>query len=231
MSFILGAAIGGGLNLLSDVFTSKSINSRISGAQEQLRDLITDEDEIRQEENRLQKVFNTQLSQLLNTTAFRSRGFGNQNVATAATIAPSIGSQAQAMLDLRQNYQDKNANITSQIAQLEANKSNPDPFASLAEGAISGGIAQYQMEKLQKLQKDKDSWEQPDPYNGPGGAPASNYSMSLGNSNTGFGGNFFSEIGTDTMDSSLPDFSSLWGDPMYSNDTMPIVNSLRLSFR
>jgi hypothetical protein len=141
----LGSGIG---NALMGSSQRNELNSRIDTLIKQLKENEIDSDKMRTYTGGINSIFNNNVTNTLNKTAFSQRGAINSNVSKAAMVAPIEGNRLQALTELRTRADATNLNIQEKIGQLEMSKATGNVVSDFLGGSVQGGMAGMQMETL-----------------------------------------------------------------------------------
>jgi hypothetical protein len=151
----LASAFGGGiLNFLSGRDVAKQREEAIRTFQESMGEQLLSEEDIRQRQRDIGRTFNTNIQNLLNTTALSTRDAANAPVISAAAIAPVVGQAATAQAGIREDSLAFNKQIRNMIAQAGLNMPESDPIGDFFGGMIQGGIAGAQISELIDTEED-----------------------------------------------------------------------------
>lgn len=145
---IIGALAGGALNAFGNASERKTVNDRLNSLIETFRNSYMTENKVQGDVRRISGMFNNNLTNALNTAAFRSRGIVNSNVVKGGVIANSESAKLGAVQNVYNQARSYNTQITDKIAQLESSKATGSQTADFVGGAIQGGIAGAQVENL-----------------------------------------------------------------------------------
>jgi hypothetical protein len=151
LPILIGAAIGGGLNMWSQGNQRRALNDRISGLVAQYREAMLDTQDVEERKRGVNAYYNASVANTLNKTAYQTRGVLNKGGVRAAAISGTEGQRAQALSNV-QNYADSyNLDILNKISSLDMSKANGDAVGDFAGGAVQGGMAAANISKLMEL--------------------------------------------------------------------------------
>lgn len=145
---IIGALAGGALNAFGNSQERRTVNDRLNSLIETFRNSYMTENKIQGDIRRTSGIFNSNLTNALNSAAFKSRGLANSNVVKGSVVANSESAKLGAIQNIYNQAQNYNAGVTGKIAQLESSKAAGSPVSDFVGGAVQGGIAGAQVENL-----------------------------------------------------------------------------------
>lgn len=145
---IIGTVAGAALNAFSEGQKRSAVNNRIQGFMDELGKHILSDDEIEGKVRRTTGIFNSSLNNMLNKTAFTSRGTINAPVAKAAVAAGVEGNRLEAVNNVYNQAESYNLSLHSKIAELGMAKQDGSVTGDLLSGGIQGGIAGAQISNL-----------------------------------------------------------------------------------
>lgn len=144
---LITAAASGIANAISGSSQAEQDRKNRAQATAMLKEGLVSDEDLRSLLQKNTKMFNTSLTNLLNTTALKTRGVANAPV-VGATVASNLeGQKLQSALDIEQNVMDRNQQITSQIASLSLGAQDSDPVGDFFSGAIGGATAGLELSK------------------------------------------------------------------------------------
>lgn len=152
LPFILaGAAIGGIASAFSNAAQARQRNAALGQAIQTLRENLLSQTDIDSSLRNINREFNSATTNVLNSTAIRSRGLANAPTVAAAAGARLQPARINALEGFRTQARSFNAGIFDRISGLQAQTAVSDPVGSFVGGAIQGGIAGAQIGRLEGL--------------------------------------------------------------------------------
>ena len=147
----------GAATALGNLFSNASANAQRAGALDKYRKKLIeaqyDPVEKAKAIDRVGDLYNTNMANAMNSSAFGLGKYSNSNTAKAVSMSRMIGERSGAMVDEASKMEDYNKQIDLQIAGLELQQPVSDPLGDLVQGGAAGvqlgmSIGNYQDQLL-----------------------------------------------------------------------------------
>lgn len=150
----LTIGIGGALalgNLFGNAIGANQRSDALAKYRKKLIDAQYDPVEKAKALDRVGDVYNTNMAEAMNNSAFGLGRYANANTAKAVSMSKMIGQRSGAIVDEGRRIDSFNKDIDLQIAGLELQEPVRDPLGDLIEGGAAGvqlgmSIGNYQSE-------------------------------------------------------------------------------------
>lgn len=148
IAMIGGGLIGGIGNLIGSQQRAEAERKKLEKAQELLGRSLIDQGELDTLLSLNTRRFNSNLQNILNTTALRSRGVENSGVLGAAAAGQIAGQSATSEANIRSSVMQHNSSVYDRMASLQAATPTPEsPFEEFISGGVSGAMAGFEISK------------------------------------------------------------------------------------
>jgi hypothetical protein len=145
---IAGGLFGGITSLFSEASQAEQMNENIRQAQALMAKGLISSDQLQDRLHSIDRQFNSRLTNVLNTTAIRSRGIANQGTVKAAAAGALEGSRLATEVGIIEQSLSENRGIRQAQASLELQKTNPDMIGAFVEGGVAGATAGAELGRL-----------------------------------------------------------------------------------
>ena len=144
---LVGAAVGGLFNTLSEQSKAKQAQANIERTRAAMGKSLIDDMELERLLMNNQRFYSSRLTNLMNTTAISGRGFANIGAIKAAAAAPMLAESAGRASQIEQGVLQHNKQVNTTMANLGLGMPVSDPWGSTFSGMLEGGLAGYELSK------------------------------------------------------------------------------------
>lgn len=139
-------------NLFSDLSANSQQRDALKKYQKKLIDLQYDPVEKAKAIDKVGDLYNTNMADAMNSSAFGLGRFSNANTAKAVSMSKMLGQRSGAIVEESRRIDDFNKNIDMKIAESELSMPQTDVLGSLIEGGATGlqlgmSIGNYEAEQ------------------------------------------------------------------------------------
>lgn len=139
-------------NLFSDLSANSQQRDALKKYQKKLIDLQYDPVEKAKAIDKVGDLYNTNMADAMNSSAFGLGRFSNSNTAKAVSMSKMLGQRSGAMVEEANRIDQFNKNIELKLAESELSAPQTDVLGSLIEGGAAGlqlgmSIGNYEAEQ------------------------------------------------------------------------------------
>jgi len=135
---VLGALTGGITNVLANEQQVSQQNANVSAAAGILRQNLLSDKDLNDLLLSNKRYFNSNISNLLNSTAISNRGVANAPVVAGAVASRVVGQESQSAMNIQENAIKQNSDVNNRIAALDMQRGSTSTIADFFGGAIGG---------------------------------------------------------------------------------------------